>query len=123
MFFWMRSVLKSENFKGVKFSPDAVLDELVVIGKKIYKLYSEIPRTEIWSEETLNVTLRQIEFYHECGFFAEPDYAVRLCDEYLSLVKEIRSWATFGYKEKPNLNSTLQERLVDRRQHDLFPNG
>ncbi|HEX6893487.1 MAG TPA: helix-turn-helix transcriptional regulator [Chryseolinea sp.] len=107
MFFWMSSVLKSENFKGVKFSPDAVLNELVTIGKKIYKLYTEIPRTEIWSEETLNVTLRQIEFYHECGFFAEADYGIRLCDEYLSLVREIRSWATFGYKEKPEYKFNL----------------
>ena len=54
-----------------------------------------------------NVTLRQIEFYHECGFFAEPEYAVRLCDEYLSLVKEIRSWATVGYKEKPEYKFNL----------------
>jgi hypothetical protein len=80
---------------------------LIDIGNKIFKLYSETPRIEIWSDETLAVTLRQIEFYHECGFLAEPEYATRLCDEYLALVKQIRSWASLGYKEKPEHSFNL----------------
>jgi hypothetical protein len=107
MFFWMSSVLKDESFRSVKFSPELVPAGLITVGNKIYRLYSETPRIEIWSEETLSVTLRQIEFYHECGFFAEPAYAVRLCDEYLSLVREIRSWATVGYKGKPEFKFNL----------------
>ncbi len=70
-------------------------------------LRSWIPRIEIWSEETLNVTLRQIEFYHECGFFADPKYALQLCDEYTLIVKEIRGWAAVGYKEKPEFKLNL----------------
>ncbi|HMG93066.1 MAG TPA: hypothetical protein VK589_23585 [Chryseolinea sp.] len=107
MFFWMSSVLKHENLRGVKFSPDLISGELITIGNKIFKLYSETPRIEIWSDETLNVTLRQIEFYQECGFLAEPEYAVRLCDEYLSLVKSIRSWAAVGYKDRPECKFNL----------------
>lgn len=101
MFFWMSSVLRNESLKGVKFSPQLVSPAILSTGEKVYKLYSETPRIEIWSDETLNVTLRQIEFYHECGFFADPKYAGQLCDEYLSLVRDIRSWASAGYKEKP----------------------
>lgn len=107
MFFWMSSVLRYENFRGVKFSPDLVSASVIAIGQKVYKLYSESPRIEIWSDETLNVTLRQIEFYHECGFLADTGYATQLCDEYLALVKEIRGWATVGYKEKPEQRFNL----------------
>ena len=107
MFFWMSSVLKTESYRGVKFSPDLVPASVILNGEKVYKIYSETPRIEIWSDETLNVTLRQIEFYHECGFMANPQYATQLCDEYLSLVKEIRSWATVGYKEKPQYRFNL----------------
>ena len=70
MFFWMSSVLRNESLKGVKFSPDMVSSSIKASGEKVYRLYSESPRIEIWSDETLNVTLRQIEFYHECGFLA-----------------------------------------------------
>ena len=83
-----------------KFSISSVPNELTALGRKIYDMYTSIPRTEIWSEETLNVTLRQIEFYNDCGFFAEPSYGIQLCDEYIELMNNIRSWAEIGYKEK-----------------------
>lgn len=107
MFFWMSSVLRNESLKGVKFSPDMVSSSIKASGEKVYRLYSESPRIEIWSDETLNVTLRQIEFYHECGFLAEQGYAAQLCDEYLNLVRAIREWATLGYKEKPEYRFNL----------------
>lgn len=107
MFFWMNSVLRNENYRGVKFSPELVSKALITLGEKIWKRYTETPKIEIWSDETLNVTLRQIEFYHECGFFADPKYALQLCDEYSLIVKEIRGWAAVGYKEKPDFKFNL----------------
>jgi hypothetical protein len=107
MFFWMNSVLRDEGYRGVKFSPDLVPKELIALGEKIWKRYTETPKIEIWSDETLNVTLRQIEFYYECGFFADPKYAEQLCDEYLVIIKEIRSWAAKGYREKPEYQFNL----------------
>ena len=102
MFFWMSSFWTYENLQGVRFSPDLVSKELIDSGKKVWMLYTDTPRIEIWSDETFFVTLRQIEFYHECGFFADPAYAVQLCEEFLSIVKELRDWATIGYKDKPH---------------------
>lgn len=100
MFFWMNSVLREKGYHDSKFHPEVIAQELVVLGKRIWKRYTETPRIEIWSEETLNVTLRQIEFYYECGFFADPKYGQQLCDEYLLIIREIRSWAVAGYKER-----------------------
>lgn len=107
MFFWMNSVLRDEGYRGVKFSPELVPKELIALGEKIWKRYTETPKIEIWSDETLNVTLRQIEFYYECGFFADPKYALELCDEYLVIIKEIRTWAAKGYREKPEYQFNL----------------
>lgn len=107
MFFWMNSVLQDEGVRGVKFRPESVSRELITIGEKIWKRYSETPRVEIWSDETLNVTIRQIEFYHECGFFDDPKYAVQLCDEYSLIIKEIKQWAIVGYKETPDIKFNL----------------
>lgn len=101
MFFWMNSVLREKDYREVKFTPELLSRELIVLGQKIWKRYTETPKIEIWSDETLNVTLRQIEFYHECGFFGDPKYALQLCDEYLLIIREIKSWAAVGYKDKP----------------------
>jgi len=102
MFFWMNSVLRDEDLRGEKFQIGSVQRELIALCQKIWRCYSSTPRIEIWSDETLNVTLRQIEFYHECGFFADPTTAVQLCDEYSAIINEIRGWATTGYKGDPD---------------------
>jgi len=109
VFFWLTAVWKVENMKGVKFSPDLLSDELITLGKQFWKRYSETPRTEIWCDETINTTLHQIEFYNESGLLAETGYATQLCDEYLSLIREIRKWATSGYKDIPEHSFTLYE--------------
>ena len=128
MFFWMSSVLKNENFRGVKFHPDLVSTGLVAIGNKIFKLYCETPRIEIWSDETLSVTLRQIEFYHECSFFSSPAQGGHLCDELLQVMRRVRDWAAHGKNDrdgKPyNLfkneiliaDNTFLFRMKDRRE-------
>lgn len=100
MYFWMSAVLRYEEFRNSKFHAEIVPDELITLGQKIYDHYTSIRRTEIWSEETLNVTLRQIEFYYDCGFFTESSCPVQLCDEYSRLLKNIRSWAEAGYKDQ-----------------------
>jgi hypothetical protein len=99
IFFWMNSVLRYDHDENLKFNPEQVPKEITALGKRIYDRYTSIRRTEIWSEETLNVTLRQIEFYYECGFLEGSSIACRLCDEYLDLLNLIRSWAGVGYKE------------------------
>jgi transcriptional regulator with XRE-family HTH domain len=107
MYFWMSAVLRHDGYRNQKFSNSSVPKELTALGRKIYDRYTSIPRTEIWSEETLNVTLRQIEFYNDCGFFAEPSYGTQLCDEYLELLNNIRAWAEVGYKEKKECTFNL----------------
>jgi hypothetical protein len=107
MYFWMSAVLRYDGYRNGKFNPDIIPREMTSVGQKIYGQYTSINRTEIWSEETLNVTLRQIEFFYDCGFFEDPSYATRLCDEYSVLLKEICVWAEAGYKDKKESGFTL----------------
>lgn len=107
VFFWMNSLWHVEHLKGIKFSPKLVPNELIEVGKRFWKRYTDMPRIEIWSVETANTTLSQIEFYYEAGFFADAGYAPQLCDEYMSMIREVREWATVGYKDKPEQKFSL----------------
>ena len=93
MFFWMNTVSNYDHDPNLKFKPEDVPRDMTSLGKRIYDQYISLARTEIWSEETLNVTLRQIQFYFECGFLDNSAVAVALCDEYLCLLNQIRRWA------------------------------
>jgi len=96
MFFWMKSILRYSNYTGENFRPELVPKELLGLGQRIQEKFTSIERTELWSEDTIHASLRQIEFYHECGFFSDPFQGQHLCDELLNLLAEIRECAAAG---------------------------
>ena len=99
MFFWMKSYHRYPKFENVNYKPDLVSSELLSSGKKLWKLYSQIPSSEIWSDETFNVTIRQVEFYLENGFITLPE-ANALIDEYVEMIDDIRNSAAAGVKKE-----------------------
>jgi hypothetical protein len=98
MFFWMKSVLNYPNLQSEKFNSTLVSGEYLTLGRKIGAMYDTIPSVELWSDETTNVTLKQIEFYHESGFFNSPSDGHLLLDQYKQLLQDIREKAARGFK-------------------------
>ena len=98
MFFWMKSVLNYPGLQQEKFKPQFVSGEYLTLGKKIWEAYNKIPSIELWSDETTNVMLKQIEFYHESGFFNSASDAHLLLDQYSQLLQGIREKAANGSK-------------------------
>ncbi|MFN8336752.1 MAG: helix-turn-helix transcriptional regulator [Cyclobacteriaceae bacterium] len=100
MFFWMKSVLSYPEFQTRKFSSNSVRSDLLSLARKISKTYHEVPSVELWSEETTNVTLKQLEFYHESGFFNSTADSNPVFDEYKQMVSDIKDFAARGYKQE-----------------------
>lgn len=97
LFFWLKSYQRHPKFEVMRYDPSLVSNELLELGKKIWNKYSVIPSSEIWSDETFNVTLRQVQFYYENGFITLAE-ARGLIDEYLTMVHGIRNAAARGAK-------------------------
>ncbi|MEP6951390.1 MAG: helix-turn-helix domain-containing protein [Ginsengibacter sp.] len=99
IFFWMKSILHNENLKGMKFNfNDPVFKGFLDTSQKITELYNQIPVTEIWNAETLNSTLRQIEFYQEAGSFKNTGDVKLLYEKAEQLVNHIERQADLGVK-------------------------
>jgi hypothetical protein len=96
MFFWMKSILRYPIYSAENFKPELVPKELLALGKRIHAKFTSLGRTELWSEDTIHASLRQIEFYYECGFFNSPLQGQKLCDEMLDVNNEIRDYAAVG---------------------------
>ena len=92
IFFWTKNYLIGESQLGSEFSlsnlPPA-LSAMVNTGKKICDAYFDIPCVEIWTNETTNITLRQIEFSHDNGILSTED-AIVLCKQYSLLLSHIK---------------------------------
>lgn len=145
MFFWQKTIIENPEFKTLTFEQDAISKEMIQLGNRIWTRYAAIPSVEIWAIEAINNTLKQIEFYQECSFFANPKQATKLCDYLIELMRTVQAEAanakkldgsTFNLYQNEILMSdnTISARSGDRRlayinyntisllitQHELF---
>ena len=60
----------------------------------------KIPTTEIWSDATIVSILRQIEYCHVSGFFANTDDVFKLCDSLVSWLNHVQRQAECGFQFK-----------------------
>jgi hypothetical protein len=97
IYFWNKTVL-GLDFQDEKFRLELIPNELMAITRRILAKYVLTPSTELWSEETINVTLRQIEFHCDCGFFQRPGDIGIILDQFVKMLNTIRSWAASGVK-------------------------
>lgn len=101
LFFWQGQVLEYDQFKNRKLSlDDPSLKSLLGLTRSIYESYLRIPSVEIWSEETVNVTLRQIEYCRESGLVSAEDCKIVL-EELNALVQHLQNQVTNGRKFLP----------------------
>ncbi len=145
MFFWQKTIIENTEFKTLAFEQDVISKEMIQLGNRIWTRYASIPSVEIWAIEAINNTLKQIEFYQECSFFANSKQATQLCDYLIELMRTVQAEAanakkldgsTFNLYQNEILMSdnTIAARSGDKRvayinyntisllitQHELF---
>ena len=107
----MKSILDYKTLKGIKFDlQDTRYDKFDAIAKKITVLYVKIPMTEIWNAESIDSTLRQINFYKEAGSFKNPSDVKLIYSKVEDLVNHLEKQAELGLKfhagQEPTTAST-----------------
>lgn len=109
LYFWNKTVL-GNKFQNEKFDPKLVPNEYTSITRRIWEKYNRIPSTELWSDETSTITLRQIEFHYDCGFFKSTSDVMNILDQYSDLLMTAKQWAATGIKN------------VEGEQYKLYKN-
>jgi hypothetical protein len=102
MFFWQKTVMGNPGFQNLIFEPDLIPKEMIQLGERIWEKYSAVQSTEIWGAEALHHTLKQIQFYEECGFLKHREQVSRLYDELADLMSTIQAEASEAKKTDGN---------------------
>lgn len=97
-FFWRKSILHYEGMRGVKFSLGGIDSQHLDICRRIVECYNDIDSTDIWNIESINSTIRQIEFYRETGVFESDDDAKGLYNCVFKLLDHLEKQAELGVK-------------------------
>ena len=98
MFYWLKSILNIPSLQSQLFRPDLIKDNLLQTGASIYKTYLQIPSVEVWTEETMLSTIRQIRFYWDAGFFQSAAEALEVTRELQLMVQQIQKQIEVGKK-------------------------
>ncbi len=98
LFYWLKTIRSNPAIESTKFDLNIVPQDLVKKAKSIAKIFFQIPFTEIWNEDTINITLRQIEYFYEANWLADKSMAIMLCDKTAEVVREIQRQAETGFK-------------------------
>jgi hypothetical protein len=73
-------------------------DILIETGKEIIQVYNQIPSAELWVHETINSSIRQIEYYTYTGVIKNKDTIALLYHQLQLLIEHIREQAEQGEK-------------------------
>jgi plasmid maintenance system antidote protein VapI len=98
LFVWSKSIIKDPAYENKAYAPNFLPREILALAAKAWDLYASIPITEIWSDEVINGTLKQIEFYVECDYFENQNQAAALVEQLSQFIAQIKAEVTEGKK-------------------------
>ena len=102
LYYWNKSILNSPQYNGKKFNPTLVDPAMTQTAKEIYEHYVKIPSIEVWTEDTILIILKQVEFYWESGLFEQKEHAIAVCEQIKDMLETVQIDAELGTKERNN---------------------
>ena len=90
--------MQSSDFSSKKISLRDYPDELFNLGQTALNYYNQVDSYEIWNIESLNGTLRQVEFFHDIGAFKSQEDLLRVYEALEKLFLHLETQAELGYK-------------------------
>ncbi|MBR11251.1 MAG: hypothetical protein CMP48_26685 [Rickettsiales bacterium] len=108
-YFWMKTILKEPSLANKTYHKSVISPEMTLLCEQIWDAYQQVPSLEIWSDETFNVTLRQIEYSYEVGMLTKEQLGV-LIDEMRQLLNILAKEAEEGVKMSPNNKALVNGR-------------
>ena len=99
IFYWKKSLLDEQMLSNVNFDFNKINKRLISIARETYELYTRIPSTEIWTDATLDSTVKQLDYYFESGI-VNKEQAHIICTQILQLMDHIEQMAVSSAKNK-----------------------
>jgi hypothetical protein len=100
LFYWQRSVLNIPDYQTKKFDWDSIPEKQLQLANEIHQAYLTVPSTEVWTNETIQTTIKQIEYYFESGAFKEKEDAIVVLQELKKMMQAINQYAEDETKAK-----------------------
>jgi BetR domain len=98
VFFWMKSILQYPIDGKELLNLYSQRENIFKLTTKIGEAYNKLPSVEIWHDDSINATLRQIDYYRQSQIFPSEEYALGVYKSLLDMVNHIEKQAEAGCK-------------------------
>jgi len=96
--YWNKSIQNVEELQGTYVEDLQIPAEWQEKVQAIVSNFLQVNSIEIWNEDTLKSTLRQVKFYWEAGFFKHKETALAVVEDLRNLVEMLRKQCDLGKK-------------------------
>lgn len=97
-YFWMTNILQHPDFVNKKFRLDDYPDEYFELSQQALNYYNQLDSVEFWNIESINSTLRQIDYYNDSNIFSNSEEIYILYEAAEKLISHLELQASEGYK-------------------------
>jgi hypothetical protein len=109
IFFWMKTILQYP-IEGKEIAlMETIRESVFKIVSKMSEAFNKLPLTEIWHDDSVNATLRQVDYYRQSKIFPSDEFALKTYKDMLEMVDHIEKQAEAGCRfpvgGKPNAAS------------------
>ncbi|MCB9262046.1 MAG: hypothetical protein H6607_06700 [Flavobacteriales bacterium] len=119
LFYWQKAVLNESSLVGQRFRKELIHPDTLKSGKDLLESYNNIESTEIWTEESVNSTLRQILYMVESGQFESFGDAEVVLHEVRQMMSDLQQKAEKASK----LNDSSKQNLTIYNSEVLIGNN
>ena len=78
IFFWMKTIYEYPFKYADIFVMETLQETAYKMASKLTEAYNKVPSVEIWTEDSINSTIRQIEYYRQSKVFPSDDHVMKV---------------------------------------------
>jgi hypothetical protein len=98
LYTWAQSVY-NYNKPFEEFLKEIETPDLIDCFKHIIDNYNLIPSSEIWENNTIDTTLKLIEYYFDIGSFSNKEIPMLLCQQVENIINKLQGWTEKSIKK------------------------
>lgn len=96
--YWNKSILNVQEVQGMMVEDISLPEGWQEMVHNIVSSFLKVRSVEIWNEDTLKSTTRQIRFYWEAGFFRKRETAINVIQDLRNLLEMLQRQSETGKK-------------------------
>jgi hypothetical protein len=106
IFFWMKTVLQYPmEGKDIQVL-ETVREKVFMLTKKMIEAYTKLPSLEIWNDNSIDATIRQIDYYRQSKILPSDQFALDIYKNLYEMIEHVERQAEAGCKFAINSKPT-----------------